>query len=82
MGKLFDILMFTSERVTCDICKRNKHHGLCVEGAVVDVHICDDCAGRALVSAVREERNRKAAHKTVGKSARARLPHGSKGGRR
>lgn len=82
MGEVYDILMFTSENITCDICKKVSAHGLCVEGVFVEYNICDDCAGGVLVLAVQEARDRMASHKTVGKPARTKLPHGSKRGRR
>lgn len=51
MGKHYDIIMWTSERITCDICDKLKPHGIQVESKGKDVSVCDDCAGQALIEA-------------------------------
>lgn len=52
MGKQFDIIMWTSERIVCDMCGKLKPHGVQAEGKSKEVSACDDCAGQALVEAV------------------------------
>lgn len=61
MGRRYDILLWTSEKISCAFCEKLKGHGVTIESKVKgieDLNICDDCAGQSLVRASRRRSRR------------------------
>jgi len=66
---------------TCAICGKKKMHGIGIEGKKVDIDVCDDCAGGAVVATV--DAKQKAGHwKTKRISKRVKVTAYERGGKR
>lgn len=53
MGKLYDLTVWYEPKGhPCGICGKKSFHGIGVEGKKVDVDVCDDCAGGAVLQSI------------------------------
>jgi hypothetical protein len=65
--------------LACAVCGKFKKHGVGIEGKKVDVDVCDDCAGGAILLSV-EANQRAREHIDQGKNLHAKLEDQKKKG--
>lgn len=75
MGKNYErysLTVWGDQDIKCAICHKMKPHGVGVEGAKVDVDVCDDCAGHQIMLGV-EANDKARAHIEQGKTLHAKI---------